>query len=47
MNQHAFFSAAQPVSGEGGNEHVSERTSMVRERARTGANARMSRVGER
>jgi large subunit ribosomal protein L30 len=36
--------AAQASSGQGGDEHVSERTGNVRERARGGANEGMSRI---
>jgi large subunit ribosomal protein L30 len=36
--------AAQASSGRGGDEHVSERTGHVRERARGGANEGMSRI---
>ena len=36
--------AAQASSGRGGDEHVSERTGNVRERARGGANEGMSRI---
>jgi large subunit ribosomal protein L30 len=36
--------AAQASSGRGGDEHVSERTGSVRERARGGANEGMSRI---
>jgi hypothetical protein len=37
--------AAQASAAQGGDEHVSQRTS-VRERARAGANAAMSRMSE-
>jgi hypothetical protein len=47
MNHHMTFIAAQTSSDQGGDEHVSERTSKVRERARTGANAGMSRISVR
>ncbi|MEX1169488.1 MAG: hypothetical protein WEE50_05030, partial [Chloroflexota bacterium] len=36
--------AAQASSGRGGDEHASERTGSVRERARGGANEGMSRI---
>jgi|GEM_PF-6881990 len=42
MNQH--MTAAQPSTGQGGAEHVSERT-IVRERTRAEANAGMGRIG--
>lgn len=39
--------AAEASSGQGADEHANERTSQVRERARAGGNAGMSRISER
>jgi len=44
MNQYETLIAAQASSGQGGNEHESERTWGVRGRTRAGANAGMSRM---
>jgi hypothetical protein len=47
MNEYESRIAAEPRSGQGGDEHASERTRSVRERARAEANEGMSRVSER
>jgi len=47
MSDQAFPIAAEPRPGQGGDEHVGERTRSVRERTRPRANAGMSRVSER
>jgi hypothetical protein len=41
------FIAADPRPAQGGGEHLSERTSNVRERGRAGANAAIGRSSER
>jgi hypothetical protein len=47
MNRDMTLIADQPGAGQGAGEHMSERTSNVRERMRAAGNAGMRRVGER
>nr|AKQ05108.1 hypothetical protein [uncultured Chloroflexi bacterium Rifle_16ft_4_minimus_6101] len=47
MNENLTLIAADSYPAQGGDEHLSERTSNVRERRRAGANAAMGRNSER
>ena len=47
MNHHMTRIAANSHPAQGGGEHLSEHTSNVRERGRAGANAVMTRSGDR
>jgi hypothetical protein len=47
MNGHTTLIGDHSRAGQGADEHASERTLAVRERARAGGNAGMRRMGDR